>query len=83
MSNIVVLLSKDFALLVGVSILIAVPLAWYIMSGWLQNFAYRIDLGIGIFLLSGSIALVIAIGTVSWQAVKASLANPVKSLRSE
>lgn len=82
-SRIVLLLSKDFALLVVISILIAVPLAWYIMSEWLQNFAYRIELGIGIFLMAGSIALVIAIGTVSWQAVKASIANPVKSLRSE
>lgn len=82
-SRIVVLLSKDFALLVGLSIVIAVPVAWYVMSEWLQNFAYRIDLGIGIFLASGAIALLIALLTVSWQAVKAALMNPVKSLRSE
>ncbi len=82
-SRIVILLSKDFALLVGISVLIATPIAWYVMSEWLLNFAYRIDMGIGIFVAAGGTALLIALLTVSWQAGKAALRNPVNSLRSE
>lgn len=82
-SRIVLLLSKDFALLVAASIFIATPVAWYVMSRWLQNFAYKIDLGIGIFVIAGGAALLIALTTVSWHAVKAALMNPAKSLRAE
>ncbi len=82
-SNIVGLLSKDFLKLVLIGFVIAVPVAWYFMNQWLQDFAYRIDIGIGIFLLAGGLALLIALTTVSWQSVRAALANPVDSLRSE
>ncbi|HEX6982446.1 MAG TPA: ABC transporter permease [Balneolaceae bacterium] len=82
-SNIVSLLSKDFLKLVIIGFVIAVPLAWYFMQQWLQDFAYRIDIGVGIFLLAGALALFIALATVSWQSIRAAVANPVDSLRSE
>ena len=82
-SSIVVLLSKDFVKPVLLTNIVAWPVAYYAMRGWLQNFAYRIDLGIGIFALSGILALVIAIVTVSYQALRAALANPVDALRYE
>ena len=77
------LLSKDFLILVLVSCIIAFPLAWYMMSRWLQDYAYRINISIWVFVISGLSALVIALATVSFQAIKAALANPIKSLRSE
>lgn len=82
-SSIVTLLSKDFVKLVLLAVVIATPVAWYTMDKWLQNFAYRISIGWGIFLVAGSIAVTIALVTVSFQAVKTALANPVKALRSE
>ena len=81
--NIILLLSREFLVLLGVSILIAWPVAWYLTNRWLESFAYRIDLGWATFLLGGAIALVIASLTVSFQAVKAATANPVESLRYE
>ncbi|WP_207435037.1 ABC transporter permease [Sabulibacter ruber] len=81
--EIVLLLSKDFALLVVVAILIASPLAWYGMKNWLQDFAYRVNLSPWLFCLAGLTSLVIAIATVSFQAAKVALLNPVKALRSE
>ncbi len=77
------LLSKDFLLLVAISCFIAFPLAWWIMRDWLQSFAYRIDINWTVFALSGLLAMLIAMLTVSFQAIKASIANPVKSLRTE
>ncbi|MCI0692163.1 ABC transporter permease [candidate division KSB1 bacterium] len=82
-ASIVLLLSKEFTKLVFVATLVAWPLAYFAMSRWLQDFAYRIDLSFWIFLLAGAIALLIAWLTVSWQAVKAALANPVEALRYE
>lgn len=82
-TNIVALICKDFILLVSVGFLIAVPISWYTMNQWLANYAYRIDLGLGLFVVAGAAALLIALLTVSWQAIKAALANPVDSLRSE
>jgi putative ABC transport system permease protein len=82
-SQIVTLLSKDFLRLVLLAFVIATPLAWYVMNKWLQDFAYRIDLQWWFFALAGSSALLIALLTVSFQAIKAALANPVKSLRTE
>lgn len=82
-SGIVGLLSKDFLKLVLLSILIASPLAWYFMNNWLQNFAYRISIGWWVFLAAGIIAVLIALITVSIQSIKAAVANPVKSLRTE
>ncbi len=82
-SGIAALLSKDFLKLVVIAILIATPLAWYLMHDWLQGFAYSIDITCWIFLLAGVGALIIALITVSFQAIKAAVANPVKSLRTE
>jgi putative ABC transport system permease protein len=81
--NIVLLLSKDFIRLVLIAFIISTPIAWYAMSGWLQDFAYRIDISLWVFAMAGGGALLIALLTVSYQSVKAALANPVKSLRSE
>ncbi len=82
-SSIVALLSRDFLKLVLVAILIASPIAYYFMNQWLQNFAYHIDINGWVFTLAGFFALLIAFVTVSFQAIRAALANPVKSLRSE
>ncbi|HEY0109479.1 MAG TPA: FtsX-like permease family protein, partial [Fibrella sp.] len=82
-ASIVLLLSKDFLKLVLIAIVIASPLAWYAMSNWLQDFAYKIDMPWWVFALSGLLAIGIAVLTVSFQSVKAALMNPVKSLRSE
>jgi putative ABC transport system permease protein len=81
--GIVKLLSKDFLKLVFVALLIAAPLAWYFMDKWLQDFAYHISIGWWIFIAAGSLAVLIAFITIGFQAVKAGIANPVKSLRSE
>ncbi len=83
MSGITTLLSKDFLKLVSISIVIAIPVAWYYMTDWLQSFEYRITLGWWIFLFAALLALAIALLTVSFQAIKAARTNPVKSLRSE
>ena len=77
------LLSKDFVLLVLIALLIAAPLAWYFMDGWLQKYTYRTELSWWIFVAAGAGALAITLLTVSFQAVKAALMNPVESLRSE
>jgi ABC-type antimicrobial peptide transport system permease subunit len=77
------LLSKDFVVLVIISFLVAVPVAWYAMSKWLLDYSYRINISWEIFLIAGLLALLIALLTVSLQAIKAGLANPVKSLRTE
>jgi ABC-type antimicrobial peptide transport system permease subunit len=82
-TNITTLLSKDFIKLVLISILIASPVAWYAMKNWLQNYNYRIQVNAWIFLEAGLLALLIAFLTVSYQAIKAAVANPVKSLRTE
>jgi len=82
-SNIVLLLSKDFIKLVVIAICIAVPIAWYVLHGWLQDFAYRISINVWVFILSGTVAIIVALVTISFQAIKAAGANPVKSLRSE
>ncbi len=83
LGTIVSLLSKDFIKLVGIAILIAVPFTWYAMEQWLDQYAYKIDVEFWVFLLSAIVALTIAIFTVSFQAIKAAMANPVKSLRTE
>ena len=81
--QIIELLSKDFAKLVFLSILIASPLAWYIMKQWLKSFAYRIDIQIWIFVAAGCITLLIAFLTMSYHSIKTALADPVESLRTE
>src|SRR5690606_29920714 len=82
-SGIVRLLSGNFIKPVLIAILLATPMAWYIMHKWLEDFAYRIELSWWIFALAGLLAVIIALLTVSFQSVKAALANPAKSLRSE
>jgi putative ABC transport system permease protein len=81
--SIVALLSKDFLKLVLIGFVVAAPLAYFGMSRWLEDFAYRIEIGPGIFVLAGMLAVLIALLTVSYQAVKAALSDPVKSLRYE
>jgi putative ABC transport system permease protein len=82
-SGIIIMLSRQFILLVLISNIIAWPIAYYITNNWLQDFAYRIDINWWVFLLAGGIALVIALATVSFQAIKAATTNPVESLRYE
>ncbi len=81
--NVIVLLSKEFIRLALIAIVIASPLAWYVMQRWLNNFAYHINVEWWVFILAGLIVTVITLLTVSFQSVKAALMNPVQSLRSE
>ncbi|CAL1519578.1 ABC transporter permease [Chitinophaga sp. MM2321] len=82
-SGIIQLLATDFIRLVLIAIVIAIPIAWFAMDKWLQHFAYRTDIHWTVFALSGLLAILISIFTISFQSVKAALANPVKSLRTE
>ena len=82
-SGIFMMLSREMVMLVAIGILVAIPIAWFVMHLWLQDFAYRIPIQWWVFALAGIAALLIALLTVSYQAVKAALANPVKSLRTE
>lgn len=83
LGSIVALLSKDFLLLVAFAAIIAFPITWFAMHNWLSDFAYRIDISWWVFVIAAGIALLIAFVTISVQTIKAALANPVKSLRSE
>ena len=82
-SKIIVLLSKDYMVLVGIAAVIAFPVAWYLMRSWLDSFAYSISIEWWMFGLAGCIALLITSFTLGLQAVKSALVNPVKSLRTE
>jgi len=82
-ASIVQLLSTELMRLVVIAILIACPIAWLVMNKWLQEFAYKIDINVWIFILSGGAAALVALATISTQSVKAALTNPVKSLKSE
>ena len=77
------LLSRDFVLLVIISCIIASPVALYFLQNWLQKYDYRVSIGPGVFLISAIAAIIITLITISFQAIKAAIANPVKSLRSE
>jgi putative ABC transport system permease protein len=81
--NVWKLLSKDFLLLVFISMLISVPISYYSMHNWLQRYQYRVDISLWVFIFTGVMALLITLITVSFQAIKAAIANPVKSLRTE
>jgi putative ABC transport system permease protein len=81
--SILVLLSKDFVKLIVIALLLAIPAGWYVMHEWLQDFAYRIDISWWVFAIAGALALLIAIVTISLQALKAVTDSPVKSLRTE
>ncbi len=83
LSQILILLSTEFTTAILLANLIAWPVAYYLMQKWLANFAYRIDLGIGLFVLSALLALAVALITVGWQSLKAATANPVRSLKYE
>jgi ABC-type antimicrobial peptide transport system permease subunit len=83
-TDLTVLLSKDFIRLVGIAFVVATPVSFVLMRYWLaSNFAYQVDLGAGIFGIAGAIALLVALASTGYQAVKSALANPVKSLRYE
>ncbi len=82
-TNVAALLSKDFIVLVLIAIVIASPLSWFIMTKWLEDFAYRTEISWWMFALAGSLAIFIALLTVSFQAIKTAIANPVNSLRTE
>jgi putative ABC transport system permease protein len=81
--NIVYLFSKEFILLIAIAFAIATPIAWYFMHQWLQDYAYRINISLWLFAAGGLVAIIIALATISFQAIKAAIANPVKSLRTE
>ena len=81
--NVVYLFTKEFIVLIAIAFVIAAPVAWYFMNKWLQDFAYKIDISWWIFLMAGLLSLLIALITVSSQAIKAAITNPVKSLRTE
>ena len=82
-THIITMLSKDFLKLVGMSLLVALPLGWYLMKSWLENFAYQVEMGWWVFALAGGVAIVVALLTVGFQSAKAAWVNPVESLRSE
>jgi ABC-type antimicrobial peptide transport system permease subunit len=77
------LLSSEFLILVIISLIIASPIAWYTMNKWLQGFAYHTQIQWWLFALSGGLIVLIALATISFQAIKVALINPIKSLRSE
>ena len=81
--NVVMLLSKDFLILTLIAAVIAFPIAWWWMNKWLEDFAYRININWTVFIIAGLCTLLVALLTVSFQAIKAAIANPVKSLRTE
>ncbi|SFN87704.1 duplicated orphan permease [Chitinophaga sp. YR627] len=82
-TNIVALLTSDFLKIILISILLAIPAAWYIMNRWLEDYAYRISISWWVFAIAGLLAVAVALLTVSFQAIKAALRNPVRSLRTE
>ena len=82
-ASVVTLLSKDFLRLVVIALVIAIPVAWYVMNKWLQDFAYRINIQWWVFIAAAATALLIALITISFQSIRAAIANPVKSLRTE
>ena len=81
--QVLLLVSKEFLLLVGIAFVISVPVTWWAMHEWLKDFAYRINIGTGVFIAAGLSAILIAFFTISFQAIRAAIANPVKSLRTE
>lgn len=81
--SIVYLFSKEFTVLITIAFLVAAPVAWYLMNNWLKNFVFRIDIGVGVFVLSILTSIIIAWVTVGYKSIRAATANPVKSLRTE
>ena len=81
--NVLTLVSKEFLLLILIAFVISIPAAWWAMSKWLQDFAYRVNINIWVFLFAALVVLTVAVLTISFQAIKAAIRNPVKSLRTE
>jgi putative ABC transport system permease protein len=81
--RIVTLLSKDFIVLVSIAALIAFPITWWALNKWLQDFAFRINIPVWVFFAAALLTMIVALATVSVQAIKAAWANPIKSLRTE
>ncbi len=81
--NIVSLFGKEFVVLIVIAFLIAAPVAYFVMHNWLENFAYKINIGVNIFLVAIGVSFLIAAMTIAYQAIRAAVANPVKSLRTE
>jgi putative ABC transport system permease protein len=77
------LLSREYVVMIVMSLVVAFPLAFYLMKSWLQNFAYRIDVGWQVFVFAGVISMVLAVLTISFHALKVARSNPINSLRSE
>ena len=82
-ANIIYLFSKEFTILIAVAFVIAVPVAYYMMNNWLNNFAFRINITVWVFVLAIIASIIIAWITVGYKAIKAAIANPMKSLRTE
>jgi len=82
-ANVIAMLAKEFVILIGIAFIIASPIAWYFMYKWLQGFAFRIDISLWVFVLAGFSTVLIALITIGYQSIRAALANPVKSLRTE
>ncbi|HEY0742031.1 MAG TPA: FtsX-like permease family protein, partial [Chryseosolibacter sp.] len=81
--SLLVLLSRDYVLLIVVSLLISVPITWFLMKDWLSTFEYRINIGISVFVISGGISLAIALITISYEAIKTAWSQPAKTLKYE
>ena len=81
--SIMYLFSKEFTILIAIAFVLAAPAAWYLMNTWLGDFAYRINIGFGVFAIAIAASILIAWITVGYKSLKAAIANPVKSLRSE
>ena len=81
--QVIIVVSKEFFLLIAIAFLISIPVAWWAMNKWLQDFAYRINISWWFFAAAGIIVLLIALFTISFQSIKAAVANPIKSLRTE
>ena len=83
MTSIVVLHVKDFLKWIGIASIIALPIAYFLMQDWLQNFAYRVRIGIDIFVISGTLTILLALATVSFHTIKSALTDPIANLRDE
>jgi putative ABC transport system permease protein len=82
-SQVMVLMSKDFAILIAVAFVVATPLAWYFSQSWLEGFANRVNIDVSVVIISGALSIIIALLTISYQSLKAARENPVNAMRSE
>ena len=82
-NSLLVLLSRDYVVLIGISLLLSVPITSYLMNNWLQSFEYRVNLGWEIFFMAGGISLIIALSTISYHTIKTALTRPAETLKYE